>query len=140
VGIEIIRIESTTDIPAIAHKRMAGVPELVCALFKRGALIREFCMQRLVQIHLGADTHIARQRTIWEKVEIEHAPHVLLDLWKKERHSDRKAMQEAQVQGEDRLTMSIISLNWAIMSFAPASHSSIVDLDQRSAPFSYSSA
>jgi len=45
VGVEeILRIESTADIPDIADKRMAGVPELVGAFFKRGALIREFCI------------------------------------------------------------------------------------------------
>jgi hypothetical protein len=53
--IEVIRIESTADIPAIAHERLAGVSELTCTSFERGVFVRELCMKGLVQIHLGTD-------------------------------------------------------------------------------------
>jgi hypothetical protein len=62
--IEVIRIESTADIPAIAHEPLAGIPELICTSFERGVFVRELCVQRLVQIHLGTDTGKEGQKAV----------------------------------------------------------------------------
>jgi hypothetical protein len=53
--IKVTRIESTADISAIAYERLASTPELSCTLVERGVFVRELCVQRLVQIHLGTD-------------------------------------------------------------------------------------
>ena len=54
--IEVIRIKSTADIPAIVHERLTGVPKFISTSLERGVFVRELCMQRFVQIHLGTDT------------------------------------------------------------------------------------
>ena len=95
-------------------------------------------MQRLVQIHLGTDTGEEGTITVGMQMikndETRNTPHVFLNLWQWDEidHGDKR-MYKGEIK---RLTMSIISVNLVIMSFAPASHSSIVDLDQRSVPFS----
>jgi hypothetical protein len=48
---------------------MAGVPEFFCALFERSVFVRQFGMQRLVQIYLGTSikfqgTQISKQRMV----------------------------------------------------------------------------
>ena len=35
---------------------MTGVPKFISTSLERGVFVRELCMQRLVQIHLGTDT------------------------------------------------------------------------------------